>query len=95
MRGLLMQLFARTHHGVRPYHTFQAVADAELQAALAATLPHYDMASVAAAFAAMLGLLEHNIAAITDGQLRLTEAHRRVLRAIRQQKLESASIVRE
>jgi len=46
MRGLLMELFARARDGVRPYHVFQAEADAVLQARLGATLPQYDLISV-------------------------------------------------
>ncbi len=83
MRGLLMELFARARNGVRPYHVFQAEADAVLQARLGATLPQYDMISARESLAQFLEILEHDLGQLTGGQVQLTEAHRKVLDLVR------------
>jgi predicted nucleotidyltransferase len=83
MRGLLMELFARTHGGARPLHTFAAQADPALQTRLGATLPAFDLPSARRAHQAMLDLLEQDISAFSNGQAQLTAGHLEVLRAVR------------
>jgi predicted nucleotidyltransferase len=91
MRHLLMELFARTHGGARPLHTFTAVADPALQARLGATLPTFDLPSVWRAHLAMLDFLEQDVPACLDGQAQLTTEQRAVLRAIRERDAGSPS----
>jgi hypothetical protein len=83
MRALAMALFAASRGGVRPYQLFQAEAGAALDAALGATLPQHSLASARAALIHFLDLLEHDLPALTDGRLQLTEAQRAVLAQIR------------
>jgi len=88
--GLLMELFAQTHDGARPLHTFKALADPMLQARLGATLPTFDLPSIRQAHQATLNLLEQDIRAFSNGQAQLTENQREVLRAIRDRALAGA-----
>ena len=90
MRGLAMELFARSRGEARPYHVFQAEADPTLQAALGATLPGYGLDSARAALARFLDLLEHDLGALTAGQLQFTDAQREVLERIRARQAELA-----
>jgi len=83
MRGLLMDIFVRTHGGGRPLHRFPAIAPAGLQAQLSATLPQADPSSVRAALAALIDLLENDLAVISNGQLALTAGQQTVLRQVR------------
>jgi len=83
MRGLFMELFARTRNGMRPRHVFQAEADAALQARLGATLPQYDLTSAQESLAQILQILECDLGQLTDGQTQLTDAHRKVLNLVR------------
>lgn len=83
MRGLLMQLFVRTHGGGRPLHRFPATAPAGLQALFSATLPRVDPSSVRAALATGIDLLENDLAVISNGQLTLTAGQQTVLRQVR------------
>ncbi len=83
MRGLLMDIFMRSHGGGRPLHRFAATAPAGLQARLDATLPQADPSSVRAALAALINLLENDLAVISNGQLTLTAGQQTVLRQVR------------
>jgi hypothetical protein len=83
MRGLLMELFVRTHGGGRSLHRFPATAPAGLQARLGATLPQAELSSVRAALEALIDLLENDLVEITDGQLTLTAGQQTVLRQVR------------
>lgn len=83
MRSLLMQIFVRTHGGGRPLHRFPASAPAGLQARLGATLPQADASSLRAALAALIDLLENELAVISNAQLALTAGQQTVLRQVR------------
>lgn len=84
LRQAVLFSFALAYNSTRPYHAFQAWADAETQALLGATLPTYTLQSVQAAFARLLDLLEHDLDRFTQGNVQLTDAHREVLQRIRQ-----------
>ena len=82
MRGLLMEIFTRTHGGGRSPQRFEAAADGALQARLGATLPQADPASLRASLAALIDLMENDLDDLTDGQLHLTDGQRTVLRQV-------------
>lgn len=83
MRGIIMQIFARTHDGVRSFHTFQALADPSLQAQLAQTLPGITPESMHMAFLAMLHLIENNLGDVSNGALALTPGQKVVIDRVR------------
>jgi len=83
MRGIVMELFARTRNGGRGYRVFEAEADARLQARLGATLPQGNPVSLQASLVQLLDMLDRDLDRVTNGQVRLTEAHRSVLDRIR------------
>lgn len=83
MRILLMELFALTHGGRRPVQFFQAQADTGLQAKLGHTLPQNSLVSVQASLVRCLDILEHDLEPLTNGQIQLPDAYRRVLEAVR------------
>nr|AAK28583.1 hypothetical protein [uncultured bacterium] len=82
MRGLLMELFTRTHQGRRAYHFFEAEADMEIQAWLGATLPQYSLKSVQESLAQFLDILKHHLEPLTAGQVFLTAEQEKVLNGI-------------
>lgn len=82
MRGLLMDLFTRTHHGRRAYHFFQAEANTGLQVRLGATLPRYGLTAVQESLLQFLDILKHDLESLTDGQVQLTVAQAEVLNSI-------------
>ena len=79
-----MRIFALTHGGTRPHHTFQALADTQTQALLGTTLPTYSLRSVQDAFVRLLDLLEHDLDHFTRGQAQFTDGHRYVLQRVRE-----------
>lgn len=83
MRGLLMQIFARTHGGTRPVHTFDGKAGPELHARMAETLPGSTQESLRKAFLAMLELLENDLTRISNGSLSLTPGQKIVIDRVR------------
>ena len=83
MRGILMELFTRTHGGQRACQFFEAEADARLQASLGATLPQSDLHSAHEALMRCLDILEHDLAAWTGAQAGLTDAQRAILHGVR------------
>lgn len=83
MRGIIMQIFARTHGGVRAFHTFQARANPFLQAQLAETLPGSTPESLHRAFTAMLNLIENHLAEVSAGALTLTRGQKTVVHRVR------------
>ena len=83
MRELALAAFTVTHGGARPYHTFQAQADTQLQIRLGQTLPTYSLASAQQALLAFLDLVEYDLDALTNGLLHLSAAHREVLALVR------------
>jgi predicted nucleotidyltransferase len=88
LREQVLRLFALAHNGIRPYHTFQTMADDQTQALLGATVPAYDLQSVQAAFARLLDLIEHDLDRFTQSKVHLTDAHREVLQRVRQRQAE-------
>ena len=83
MRTLLMTLHTLTHGGQRPWQFFQANADLILQAQLGHTLPQYSLVSVQASLERCLDILEHDWGHLTNGQIQLPDAYRKVLQAVR------------
>ncbi|HSD85423.1 MAG TPA: nucleotidyltransferase domain-containing protein [Anaerolineae bacterium] len=83
MRYLLMDLYTLTHGGQRPWQFFQATADPNLQAQLGHTLPQYSLVSVQASLEHCLDILEHDLGHLTNEQLQLPDAYRKVLIAVR------------
>jgi hypothetical protein len=84
LRGMLLVAFSRSRGGARPYHVFQAEADAALQARLGATLPRHSLRSAQEALAALLDIAERDLGALSNGGLRLSAAHRAVLARVRE-----------
>ncbi|MBI5034644.1 MAG: nucleotidyltransferase domain-containing protein [Chloroflexi bacterium] len=82
MRALVMELYSRTHDGVRPLQFFQATADAELQSHLAATVPSYDLSSITKSLERFLDFLEHDLDRLTQGQMQLRENQRQLLKQV-------------
>lgn len=83
IRGLLIELFAQAHDGVRPLHTFQQGADAAIQFLLGTTLPQFDLSSVQRVLINFIDILEQDLGHFAGGQVQLTEAHLQVLNQIR------------
>lgn len=83
MREQLLVVFARTHGGARPYHTFDARAPAALKRQLGATLHADDLAAARAALLALADLVEHDMAAFTDSRAQLSPEQRAVLAGVR------------
>ena len=84
MREHLLVLFAATHGGGRPYHTFDAQAPADLAARLGATLHGSDLAAARAALDQLLDLLAGDLAPLTGDRVHLSPAQREVLARVRQ-----------
>lgn len=82
MRGNIMELFTRSHHGKRAYQFFQKEADKRMQVQLGSTLPQYDLKSAQESLAQFLDMLTHDLEALTDGQVQLTRAHSELLTKI-------------
>ncbi len=83
MRTLLMELYTLTHGGRRPWQFFQANADANLQAELGHTLPQYSLGSVQASLERFLDILECDLGHLTNGQIQLPDAYRKLLKNVR------------
>lgn len=82
-RGLLMEIFSRTHAGERAWNAFEYKADRNLQARLGTMVAHADLPSLCQALEQLLDLLENDLEDFSEGQLHLTEAHRIVIHRIR------------
>jgi predicted nucleotidyltransferase len=82
MRGNMMQLFTRSHHGKRAYQFFEAKADKGMQVQLGSTLPSYDLKSAQESLAQFLNMLTHDIEPLTNGQVKLTKEHSELLAGI-------------
>ncbi len=87
MRGLVMELYVESHGGVRALQFFDTNADAQLQAALRAALPAYDLASLQSALAQLLDFLENDFKQLTNSRVRLTMAQRQVLQSVRRRQI--------
>jgi hypothetical protein len=84
IRTILMNLFARTHGAERAYQFFDKNAPQDLHDQLAATIPLGDLPSLRACLARLLDIIEDNLSSVTDGSVRLKDAHCLVLRGVRQ-----------
>lgn len=82
IRGLIMELFSRTHHGQRTYQFFQKEAGKELQAQLGHTLPLYDLRTAQMCLNQILELLTHDLNSFTGQQVQLTNAQSELLASI-------------
>ena len=82
MRGNIMKLFTRSHHGKRAYQFFETEADKRLQVQLGSTLPRYDLKSAQESLAQFLDMLTHDLEPLTDGQIQLTKEHSELLAGI-------------
>jgi hypothetical protein len=83
LRTLLMELYTLTHGGQRSIPFFQARADPDLQAQLGHTLPQDSLVSVQTALERCLDILEHDLGPLTNDQIQLPDAYRKVLQAVR------------
>lgn len=83
LRGLLMEIYARTHGGQRSVQTFDRAAGKYLQTRLGAVLPQNDALSTQAALRAALDVLELDLPEFSNGQLALTLEQRGVLERLR------------
>lgn len=83
MRALVMELYTRTHGGVRPLQFFEATANFELRSHLAATLPAYDLGSACTALEQFFDFLEHDLDRLTQGQVQLRESQHQLLKQVR------------
>lgn len=83
MRLLLMELYTFTHGGQRPVQFFQAEANTDLQAQLGHTLPQDSLVSVQASLGRCLDILEHDLGPLTNQQIQLPDAYRKILKAVR------------
>ena len=85
MHQVLMDVFAVTHGAERAYGFFDDNAPPALQARLGATLPSSDKASLARCLIGLLEIIDEDLGPISRDTVRLTEAHRLLLAAVRQQ----------
>lgn len=83
VRSLLMEVFERTHGGVRTPHTFEALASAGLQARLGATLPDFSSVGIRAALGHALDVMERDLDELSAGQARLTDDERAIIMQLR------------
>jgi predicted nucleotidyltransferase len=83
MRHGIMELFTYSHHGKRPYQFFQKEADQKMQVRLGGTLPRYDLKTAQESLSQFMDILTKDLDQLTDGQVKLTEAHLELLTAIR------------
>lgn len=82
MRGLLMEIFSRTHGGERPLQTFQAVAPLPLQTRLQETISLAAPDTLPAILQRFVYILENDLPALSAGQLALSNAQQRMLARI-------------
>lgn len=83
MRHSIMELFANSHHGRRPYQFFQKEAGQKLQARLGATLPQFNLKTAQESLSKFIDIITNDLDQLTDGQVQLTKAHSDLLSAIR------------
>jgi predicted nucleotidyltransferase len=90
MRTLLMELYTLTHGGQRPWQFFQAAAGTDLQTKFGRTLPQYQLVSVQGALGHCLDILEQDLGSLTNEQIELPDAYRKVLKAVRARQVQLA-----
>jgi predicted nucleotidyltransferase len=88
MRRLLLELYARTHQGVRAHQAFEVTADTALQARLGTTLPQYSLVSLQQSLLQVMDILQSNIDEFSGGELQLADGHHKVLERVRQNQQE-------
>jgi predicted nucleotidyltransferase len=82
IRGLLMEIYSHTRGGSRPLLDFDEKADAALQGQLGQTLPQYDLASLQAALAKLIHLLQHDLPVWSGGRLQLDPVQEAILQQV-------------
>lgn len=82
-RGLLMQIFARTHGSERAVHAFDALASHGLQQHLAATVRAPRTDDLREALLTVLDIIENDMLALSARQLSPTALQRALLDAVR------------
>lgn len=82
-REQLLRLFAVAHGMVRPYHGFEAAADASLRASLGRTVSEARLPALQRALLSLLDVLEHDLEGLSAGMAQLTEAQRQVVTELR------------
>lgn len=82
MRHSIMKLFTYSHHGKRSYQFFQEEADQKIQVRLGGTLPRYGLKTAQESLSQFMDILTKDLDQLTDGQVKLTEAHLELLTAI-------------
>lgn len=90
MRGGLLEIFAASHGGKRAYQHFDEAASADLKTKFGRALPqHFPDSSVNSihslgdALLALLHLVEHDLAELSNGQVHLGPGEREVLSRLR------------
>ncbi len=84
MREELLVLFAVTHGGGRPYHTFDQLAPPELAARLSLTFPVHDLRDAKAVLVSFLALIEIETTVFTNNQATLSIEQREIIKSVRQ-----------
>jgi predicted nucleotidyltransferase len=82
MRTILMELFAYSRGSDRAIRAFQLEAEAELQAKLGATLPQYSLVSARNSLVRLLDIIKQDLVWLTNGQVKLNEAHYQLIDVI-------------
>lgn len=91
VRGTLIDIYAFSRGGARASKIFAETASVDLQAKFGRTLPAFvphsptaSLAAGAAALSALLDLMEHDFAELSNGQLRLGPGERTIIARLRE-----------
>jgi predicted nucleotidyltransferase len=84
IRGLLMELFARSRGNPRSIHGFQVEAKGSLQALVGSTLPQFDQLSIQKALLNLLDILEHKLGQFVGRPVQLTQMHLKIIKQVRE-----------
>jgi predicted nucleotidyltransferase len=91
VRGTLIDIYAFSRGGTRASKVFAETASADLQAKFGRTLPAFvphsataSLAAGAAALSALLDLMEHDFAELSNGQLQLGPGERTIIARLRE-----------
>lgn len=83
MQDALFDIYADTRRELRAYHALDASAGDPLALRLGATLPQYSPESVRQCTSTMLDIFESDLDALSNHQLQLTDAQRKVIAKVR------------
>ncbi len=83
MRTLLMEIYSRTHGGVRGFQAFEETASKSLQGYLAETLPQASPESLRMALLRLLSLIQDDFDSFAGGQVSLSHGQKVVLEAVK------------